>query len=119
MSDSSNPVATRLLFENGRLRVWEMSLAPGEASDWHRHHHDYVFINLTPAQISLEEPTSEHIRRGLDAGFVEYVAVGLEGQPPHRLLNAGASPLKQVLIELLGPSETHEPSEPETNGRFI
>ena len=30
-------VATKLLFENEIVRVWEMNLAPGERSDRHRH----------------------------------------------------------------------------------
>src|SRR4029077_20339225 len=30
-------VATRLLLENERVRIWEMDLAPGTRSDTHRH----------------------------------------------------------------------------------
>ena len=33
-------VGTKLLFENERIRVWEMRLAPGERSQLHEHHHD-------------------------------------------------------------------------------
>jgi hypothetical protein len=58
-------------------------------------------------------------RRGLDKGFVQYVAVGAEGELQHQLANAGDAPLRQILIELLGPSETSEPSAPENNGRLL
>jgi hypothetical protein len=35
-------VANKLLFENDLVRVWEMTLAPGERSDRHRHEHPYL-----------------------------------------------------------------------------
>jgi hypothetical protein len=42
--DPLGDVATRLLFENARVRVWSMELAPGQASDLHRHELDYLVI---------------------------------------------------------------------------
>lgn len=119
MSEISNQVATRVLFENGRIRVWEMALDPGQASDWHTHLNDYVFVNLAPAKINLKVSDREPINRWLDEGFTQYVAVGAKGEANHQLINAGDTPLRQVLIELLGPSDTSEPSEPENNGRFL
>ena len=119
MSKISDQVATRVLFENSRIRVWEMALDPGQASDWHTHLNDYVFVNLAPAKISLKVSDREPITRGLDEGFTQYVAVGSEGEAKHQLINSGDAPLRQVLIELLGQSEAREPSEPENNGRFL
>jgi len=119
MTDNPDHVATSVLFENSRIRVWEMILAPGQASDWHTHLHDYVFVNLAPAQASLMRAGREPVSRGLDEGFVQYVAVGRAGEARHQLVNAGSVPLKQVLIELLGPSESSEPAEPQNNGRYL
>jgi len=119
MSETSGQVATRVLFENGRIRVWEMDLDPGQVSDWHTHQNDYVFVNLAPVRITLKVADNEPINRALDEGFTQYVAVGSEGEVEHQLINAGDTPLKQVLIELLGPSETGEPGVPENNGRFL
>lgn len=119
MTDKSDQIATSVLFENSRVRVWEMILAPGQASDWHTHLHDYVFVNLAPAKTSLKLADRDPVSRGLDEGFVQYVAVGTEGEAQHQLINAGDTPLRQVLIELLGPSETSEPAEPQNNGRYL
>lgn len=119
MSEISDQVATSVLFENGRIRVWEMVLDPGQASYWHTHRNDYVFVNLAPANISLKVSDREPINRALDEGFTQYVAVGSEGKAKHQLINIGDTPLRQVLIELLGPSEASRTSEPEDNGRFI
>ena len=33
-------VGTAVLFENERIKVWEMDLQPGEESDLHRHDRD-------------------------------------------------------------------------------
>jgi beta-alanine degradation protein BauB len=33
-------IATKLVMENDRVRIWEMRLEPGEESDLHRHDHD-------------------------------------------------------------------------------
>jgi predicted metal-dependent enzyme (double-stranded beta helix superfamily) len=52
-------VATRMLFENDRVRVWEMDLAPGESSDVHEHTLDYLLIQLEGDMIAgiFEEDT--------------------------------------------------------------
>jgi hypothetical protein len=40
-NDPLGGVGTRILLEDDHLRIWEMVLEPGEASDLHRHDHDY------------------------------------------------------------------------------
>ena len=37
-------VGSRVLFEDDNVRIWEMTLEPGEASDLHHHEHDYYLI---------------------------------------------------------------------------
>ena len=37
-------IASRVLMENDRVRIWEMRLKPGEESDLHRHDLDYIMI---------------------------------------------------------------------------
>ena len=64
-------VATRLLFENERVRIWEMDLAPGERSATHRHDLDSVLVQIDGDRIAaMPEPDS-------DGSFKEYLeAVG-------------------------------------------
>jgi hypothetical protein len=33
-----------LLFENGRVRIWQLILAPGETCAWHRHDMEHLLI---------------------------------------------------------------------------
>ena len=37
-------VGSRVLFEDDNVRIWDMKLEPGEASDLHHHEHDYYLI---------------------------------------------------------------------------
>ncbi|MBW2242395.1 MAG: hypothetical protein JRH01_10445 [Deltaproteobacteria bacterium] len=39
--DPLGGVGTQVLFEDDRVKIWEMILEPGEASDLHHHEHDY------------------------------------------------------------------------------
>lgn len=40
-NDEFGGVGSRIIFEDERIRAWELVLEPGEASDLHRHEHDY------------------------------------------------------------------------------
>jgi quercetin dioxygenase-like cupin family protein len=43
-NDPIGDVGSRVLFEDDNVRIWEMKLEPGEASDLHEHKHDYYLI---------------------------------------------------------------------------
>jgi mannose-6-phosphate isomerase-like protein (cupin superfamily) len=42
--DELGNVATSILFEDDNVRIWEMTLEPGESSDLHYHAHDYYLL---------------------------------------------------------------------------
>jgi redox-sensitive bicupin YhaK (pirin superfamily) len=42
--DPIGGVGTRVLFEDDDVRIWEMRLEPGEASDLHHHEHNYYLV---------------------------------------------------------------------------
>ncbi len=39
-------IASKVLMENDKVRIWEMRLAPGEKSDLHKHENDYIMIQI-------------------------------------------------------------------------
>ena len=43
-NDPIGGVGTQVLYEDDDVRIWEMDLAPGEASDLHKHDHDYILV---------------------------------------------------------------------------
>jgi quercetin dioxygenase-like cupin family protein len=59
MSSNANeygPVATRMIFDNDDVRVWEMDLAPGGVCGLHHHTMDYVLFILSGANVGAQSP---------------------------------------------------------------
>jgi quercetin dioxygenase-like cupin family protein len=59
MSEHANeygPVATRMIFDNDDVRVWEMDLAPGGVCGLHHHTMDYVLFILSGANVGAQSP---------------------------------------------------------------
>ena len=50
------PVATRMIFDNDDVRVWEMDLAPGAVCGLHHHTMDYVLFILSGANVGAQAP---------------------------------------------------------------
>ena len=110
---ASKNIGTRLLFENDRVRVWEMRLRPGESTERHLHDSDYLFVNLTRAKVKLYPEQGEPEESEATPGSVTYTEVG--GGIVHTLQNVGDTEHWEVLVELKGPSRSPVPRDPETN----
>lgn len=95
-------VATRLLFENRRVRVWEMDLEPGEASALHRHSLDYLLVVLEGDRIAARAPGDGPADRAADIeaevrpGQVFFVEAG----NTETAVNVGRRRYHEILIEL-------------------
>jgi hypothetical protein len=114
----SDRIGTSVLFENDRVRVWEMILDPGEAIPLHKHVNDYLVIYLAPTHLDLFFQGREPRSQSYDDGFVQYFVVGKEGTP-HQIRNTGLEPHRQFIIELLGESVSPHELEPQTNERWL
>ena len=42
-----NMVATKLLMENSKVRIWEMRLQPGQRGELHKHHFDHILVQIS------------------------------------------------------------------------
>ena len=98
----SPDVGTRLLFENDRVRVWEMDLAPGARSATHRHDLDYVLVQLEGDRIAADfEPDTAGALQGHVEGTVElgktrfFARGGIE-----TAVNVGTRRYREILIEI-------------------
>ena len=92
-------VATRLLFENERVKVWEMWLEPGEASALHRHERDYLLCIVQGESIDADAPGGESMRIPVEPGMVLYVGRG----GVERAVNRSAVRFREILVELKEP----------------
>src|SRR5687767_15734044 len=102
MATQSGPVAqvgTKLLFENDRVRVWDLRLAPGESTGVHRNETDYLDVVIGDG--TLETVYGDGRRdppRRMQDGEVGFRAV--EGENVHEAINVGDGPWRNIVIEL-------------------
>jgi beta-alanine degradation protein BauB len=99
MSHDERPlgnVATRILFENDVVRVWEMTLAPGERSDRHRHDLPYLLCILEGSRLDAEIEGTGHVEIPVQPGSVFFVPPGAV----ETAINPTDSRFREILIEL-------------------
>ena len=113
---ASDRIGTSVLFENDRVRVWEMALEPGTSSAFHQHHYDYVVIYTGDSELEIAFDGQEPYRRSFDSGYVGYFVVGAVGTP-HRITNVDDEPHHHFIVELLGPSASDRELLPIENER--
>jgi hypothetical protein len=92
-------LAEQVVFENDRVKIWEMTLAPGEASSLHRHDLDYMVILLEGDRIAaVPGPQSKRTPREAEVtlGRVAYLSRG----ETEWAVNTGQRPYRELLIEL-------------------
>ncbi len=108
-------VGTAVLFENHRVRVWDLVLQPGESSPVHRNTADYLFVCTTPGRISFRAEGQPPTTTEYEDGFVQYTAVG--PGITHQIRNVGQQVYREILVELKGPSVAASTQRSEDNGR--
>jgi mannose-6-phosphate isomerase-like protein (cupin superfamily) len=96
MSQPLGDVATKLLYENESVKVWEMQLAPGEASDFHCHEFEYFFVVLEGESIDADFDNGKSIRIPVEPGKVIYVPPG----NTETAVNRSAVLYREILVEL-------------------
>ncbi len=102
--DGVERVGSKLLFENDRVRVWELRLAPGEREALHEHKHDYLMIQIEGDRVAGEfEPDSggpwggeSYVEGEVANGVVLYAGRGGK----ERAHNVGEKPFYEIIVEL-------------------
>jgi len=94
--DELGNVATRLILENDRVKIWEMDLAPGASSALHEHTLDYCMCIVEGTSIDADQVGREPFRIPVSPGDVFYVERG----GVERAVNRSASRFREILIEL-------------------
>ncbi|HXD14941.1 MAG TPA: cupin domain-containing protein [Xanthobacteraceae bacterium] len=82
--------------ENEHLRVTEWRFAPGAATGYHRHAHDYVVVPVVDGELELVGPDGGRSRARLEQGKSYFRNAGVE----HDVINAGGGVMSFVEIEL-------------------
>ncbi len=94
-------VGTKLMFENERIRVWDLALQPGESLEKHVHHEDYLFIVLQGGALVHvdDDDSSKDVAVNYQTDQVVFLEAG-EGLVHNRLENVGDEPYRNLVIEL-------------------
>ena len=90
-------IATRVLFENDRVKIWNLIVEPGEASDWHLHGRDYLTV-VVESNGGLEAEYGDgtsNLSENIVGDFTYH-----DSHQVHRVVNNTYKRYKNVLIEL-------------------
>lgn len=122
MSDVPSPnVGTDVLFENDRVRVWEVVVQPGQEQPLHQHTNGFVLVYVTPGLVSVPVTAIPGAQprptRKFHNNFVGYFEVGKSDGAIHSMRNDGDEVIRQIIVELKGPSASDVMQEPQVNGR--
>lgn len=97
-NDPLGDIASVVLFENERVKIWNLIVEPGEASAWHLHGRDYVTIVVEGGGITLELEDGATEQNPSQIGTWRF-----HGEHRvHRVINNSDTQYKNVLIELKG-----------------
>jgi beta-alanine degradation protein BauB len=90
------PIGQRVVFENERVRVWEVVLEPGEQQPLHRHDNAYLVIAVEGSRNVIESVDGGRREVVEEPGGVVYREAG----EVHTLTNAGTTRYVNRLVEL-------------------
>ena len=88
--------ASKLQVDNDRVRVTEWRFAPGAATGFHRHEHDYVVVPLTTGQLRLVAADGSETAGDLTAGNAYFREAGVE----HDVINGNEFDFAFVEVEI-------------------
>lgn len=97
----TSAVGTKLLFENDRVRVWDLQLAPGESTGLHRHSTDFLYVVIGDGdfQTGFADGSRDPARSMCD-GDVRFRTLN-GGEIVHEGINVGDRPWRNIVVELL------------------
>ncbi|WP_333722713.1 AraC family ligand binding domain-containing protein [Agrobacterium tumefaciens] len=89
-------VGDEIILENDFVRVWRLSLAPGDIQAWHQHDLPYLVVPLTKGE-NVMRFASGKVRPTVEAAGD---ALWREPGEPHELENTSDWQYSNLLIEL-------------------
>src|SRR5690242_10239883 len=91
------PVASKVVFENEHVKIWEADVGPGEDFPLHHHFYDYVlFTTGTPALLEVRDYGQPPSRVPVPAHAAIFIPAG--GTESYS--NIGETRFTEVLIEV-------------------
>jgi quercetin dioxygenase-like cupin family protein len=97
-----------LVFENNLVRVFDVTVPPGETTLIHRHNHDYIYVTLGAADLDnrVEGKPVAHVQ--LQDGETRFLA----GNFAHAVKDLAPTPFRNITVELLQDEKTRNAPSP-------
>ena len=96
---AANPIGTNLIFEDDRVRIWEIVLEPGQEAPTHTHMLDYTTVTIEGATLERLNGDGTIDRSEAQAGRVMR---WYKSTPSHGLRNVGNTRFRNVIVEIKG-----------------
>ena len=96
--DKIGPIATNVLFEDDRVKVWDMTLAPGENCDLHTHENDYYLVMLQGDKVCgiSQDGTNDLVFNLTPGAHTFHIPKGAT----EWAVNTGKEPFYEILVEI-------------------
>ena len=91
-------IATDVLFENDKVKIWNLIVEPGDSSAWHLHERDYVTVVVEGGGLTVEFEDGTSEDGSPQVGTWRYH----DEHKVHRVINNAGTRYKNVLVELKG-----------------
>jgi hypothetical protein len=95
-------IATNVVFENDRVRVWDLLLEPGERLPFHCHDRTYFFVTVEAGTAVSRFPDGNQVTMDYEPGAPWFTEIGADHEI-HDLENVGTTRLRFTTVELLDP----------------
>ncbi len=95
------PVGSRILFENELVRVWEVSVEPGEQLPLHHHILPYLVVTIEPTHVRVIEHDGQIYEPMDNPGSITFREAG----QIHELHNLSTKRYVNRVIEIKQPNK--------------
>ncbi len=107
MSEEANapelgPIATKLLYEDERVRVWDQEIQPGETTGPHRHDLSYALVTVEGAPLEVRPVPGHPMTHGeepLAVTLEDRTALIVPGGAVEDAENRGERSYRAILVE--------------------
>jgi len=93
-------VGGRILLEDEKVRIWELILEPGEASDLHKHEHDYYLVIFEGDYVAGVSPKGGPVDSFVGVVPKEGNTVAIPKGGLEWAYNVGQKRYREIIVEL-------------------
>ena len=98
-------IADTILFENDRVRIWEIRMPPGESGPVHKHDLDHILIQISGDRMAVqpEADTKGMYGEYLEADVIPGNYFYIEKGGIETAVNIGKETYHEIIVELKDP----------------